>query len=49
MPHVSRVQGGEYPSSKKGTRQSYLFNSVIANDETPHLRCFQHTWVDLAR
>ena len=30
MPHVSRVQSGEYPSSAEGTRQSYLFNLGIA-------------------
>lgn len=25
-PHISRVQGGEYPSSEEGTRQSCLPN-----------------------
>lgn len=32
MPHVSRVQGGEYPSSMEGTRQSCLFNLGIATE-----------------
>jgi hypothetical protein len=49
MPHVSRDHGGEYPSSKEGTRQSCLFNGVIADDKTSRLRCFQHTWADLVR
>jgi hypothetical protein len=30
MPHVSRVQSGEYPSSAEGTRQSYLVDLGIA-------------------
>lgn len=29
MPHVSRVQSGEYPSSAEGTRQSYLFDLAL--------------------
>jgi hypothetical protein len=32
MPHVSRVQGGEYPSSAEGTRQSCLFNLGIVTE-----------------
>jgi hypothetical protein len=32
MPHVLRVQSGEYPSSAEGTRQSYLFNLGIATE-----------------
>jgi hypothetical protein len=30
MPHVSRVQSGEYPSSAEGARQRYLFDFGIA-------------------
>lgn len=30
MPHVSRVQSGEYPSSAEGTSQSYLIDLGIA-------------------
>ena len=36
-PHVSRVQGEDYPSSEEGTRQSYLFSisrfaTVVSRD-----------------
>jgi len=48
-PHVSRVQGGEYPSSEEGTRQSYLFNgnrfAAVASQEIQRGRPWSATMI----
>ena len=48
-PHVSQVQGGEYPSSEEGTRQSYLFNgnrfAAVASQEIQRGRPWSATMI----